>query len=71
MRTRIKHLAEAYEYRYTYSEVGEKVCKSCGIIKDFEDFGNDKRNRDGKQNICKACDRERKRNTKNMKLQEN
>lgn len=36
-----------------------KVCSKCGVEKDLDCFGNDKRGKDGKVAICKACDSKR------------
>lgn len=33
----------------------EKRCTKCRTVKDLEDFGPDKRARDGKQSACKLC----------------
>jgi len=34
-----------------------KICKKCGVDKSFDDYGNNKRNVDGKAIYCKECER--------------
>ena len=41
-----------------------KRCGKCGVEKDFTEFSNDKRAKDGKQSYCKVCAR-----TKNAEWQ--
>ena len=36
-----------------------KYCPGCQADKPFDEFSNHSKNRDGKQRLCKACDRER------------
>lgn len=36
-----------------------KICKKCGIDKPFEDYGDNKKNVDGKAIYCKECERQR------------
>ena len=61
IRTIVEHIRRDYHKKPKVAEVGRKSCTKCGIEKGFAEFGNDKRKSDGKQPICKACDRERKR----------
>lgn len=35
-----------------------KTCYNCGIKKNFSEFNNYKRNKDGKHHLCKSCKRE-------------
>jgi hypothetical protein len=34
-----------------------KICKKCGVDKSFDDYGDNKRNVDGKAIYCKECER--------------
>jgi len=70
VRTLIEKIKESYGAEFIRGEFGWKVCKKCRIEKHFEEFSQDDRKLDGKQTICKACDRERKRITKERRLQE-
>ncbi|MBE6964574.1 MAG: hypothetical protein E7441_00895 [Ruminococcaceae bacterium] len=38
----------------------EKTCKCCGEVKPLTEFAKEKRNKDGRKNICKKCDAKRK-----------
>lgn len=39
-----------------------KICWSCKEEKPLEDFGNNRRKKDGKQGYCKICSREKDKN---------
>jgi hypothetical protein len=41
-----------------------KICRECGEEKSLNDFPNDSRNKDGRRNICRDCDNEKRRNKK-------
>lgn len=41
--------------------LGMKYCSDCGEWRALDKFSPDKRNRDGKQSYCKACQAERMR----------
>jgi hypothetical protein len=36
-----------------------KICKKCGVNKSFDDYGDNKKNVDGKAIYCKECERQR------------
>ena len=38
-----------------------KKCRVCHIEKPFQEFSRNKLNKDGRLNICKVCDREKKK----------
>lgn len=38
-----------------------KICSRCGLEKPLDEFGTDKRRKDGHASICRACDRIRHR----------
>jgi hypothetical protein len=40
---------------------GVKTCTGCGEAKALEEFGPDRRNRDGRKARCRECDAERSR----------
>lgn len=40
----------------------QKTCKTCGVLKNLEDFKKDKQAKDGYKNKCKACVNEYERN---------
>ena len=56
-----------------YISISSKICTRCGIVKDINDFGNNKNTRDGKECGCKNCrvvsDKER-RNSPEGKMKE-
>jgi hypothetical protein len=53
-----KHIAQA---RKNIDLLPEKPCNYCGVTKALEEFNNAKDHRDGKENICKVCKREKDR----------
>lgn len=46
----------------TLNSASDKTCKSCGETKSVLEFYQNKRNSDGRQTICKACDYSRRAN---------
>lgn len=48
--------------------MSEKTCKLCEIIRPIDEYTNNKRRKDGKENVCKQCEKE-KRNNKKVELQ--
>ena len=41
--------------------MSDKVCNTCQISKSLEEYTNNKRNKDGKDNRCKLCESERRK----------
>lgn len=35
--------------------MSKKICKKCGVEKDFSEFYTSKKNKDGLQGTCKKC----------------
>ena len=54
-------------------EVDTKACRTCGVEKSLDHYYNAKHHKDGKMNICKPCDTERRRmhNEKNPDMRKN
>lgn len=46
-----------------------KICKCCSLEKDITEYTNNKRNKDGKETICKACGKEKRKNTREKQLE--
>ena len=36
-----------------------KTCSTCGVTRELSEFAEHCRARDGRQSVCRACDRER------------
>lgn len=49
--------------------MSEKICNICQVVKSLEEYTNNKRRKDGKENYCKKCEKE-KREQKKDKLSE-
>ena len=43
----------------------EKKCTKCGVVKSLDEFNNRKDSKDGKQFICKICNKEYRKKKKN------
>ena len=49
--------------------MSEKTCNTCEVSKSLEEYTNNKRNKDGKDNRCKVCESERRKQNRD-KLRE-
>ncbi len=60
--TKLKYVADLCNHRREIEPVSniEKVCKNCHEQKTLDKFAVEKRNKDGRKNICKSCDSKRK-----------
>lgn len=61
-RTILKNLANMINGEKVIESISviQKTCKKCGKVKPLNEFAKEKRNKDGRKNICKKCDAKRK-----------
>jgi hypothetical protein len=59
MKKRNSKVAEQQQNLSNITQVGKKICNTCGVSKSMEDYTNNRRYKDGKENRCKECLKEK------------